>query len=100
MKVIVRHPQLRELQTNGVRTVQDLVRELGLNPETVLVIRGQDLLTRDVRLNEDDTVEVRSAISGGALEGSVTVSEAKGLAGRRILRCAQNDILRKAGGAA
>ena len=66
MKVILRHPQLRELQTTGVHTVHDLVRELGLNPETVLVIRGQELLTRDVRLAEDDTVEVRSAISGGA----------------------------------
>ncbi|MBI3953507.1 MAG: MoaD/ThiS family protein [Chloroflexi bacterium] len=66
MKVILRHPQRRELSLAGVRTVQDLARELGLNLETVLVIRGQELLTRDVRLAEDDTVEVRSAISGGA----------------------------------
>jgi sulfur carrier protein len=45
--------------------VGDLLRELGLNPESHVVIRGEDLLTSDEWLQDTDTVEIVSAISGG-----------------------------------
>jgi hypothetical protein len=32
----------------------------------VLVIRGEDLLTREDVIDDDDTVEIRPVISGGA----------------------------------
>lgn len=48
-----------------MRTVRDLLERLQLNPETVLVVRGAELLTRDARLEEDDEVEVRPVVSGG-----------------------------------
>ena len=48
MKVIIRNPQRRELDLAGNRRVDVLIRELGLNPEQVLVIRDGGLLTRDV----------------------------------------------------
>jgi molybdopterin converting factor small subunit len=38
---------------------------LGINPETVLVIRNDTLVTHDERLEEPDTVEIRPVISGG-----------------------------------
>ncbi|MDP6560173.1 MAG: hypothetical protein QF619_08685 [Candidatus Binatia bacterium] len=38
--------------------------ELRLNPETVIVVRGGELLTRDEFLSEADAVEIISAISG------------------------------------
>ena len=65
MKVRIRNPQRREVEVTGRRRVADLLRELGLNPEAHIVIRGGQLLTRDQWLEEDDEVEVVSAISGG-----------------------------------
>ncbi|MGH2829980.1 MAG: TIGR00269 family protein [Actinomycetota bacterium] len=46
--------------------MRDLLQHLQLNPETVLVIRGGDLLTREEELAEADEVEIRPVISGGA----------------------------------
>ena len=65
MKVIIRNPQRRELELEGSRRVAALIKELDLNPEQVLVIRDDDLLTRDVLIKNEDTVEIVSAISGG-----------------------------------
>jgi sulfur carrier protein len=66
VKVILRHPERREVTVEGRRRVGDLLRELGLAPEAHLVIRENRLLTRDAQLEEADTVEVRPVISGGA----------------------------------
>ncbi|MCS7206566.1 MAG: MoaD/ThiS family protein [Dehalococcoidia bacterium] len=65
MKVIIRNPRRRELEVHGRRRVVDLLKELGLNPESHVVIRGEDLLTSDEWLQDTDTVEIVSAISGG-----------------------------------
>jgi len=64
VKVRIRH-QRREVDLQGVRRVRDLLRELGLNPETVIVIRGSDLLTQDSEVREDDEIEIRPVVSGG-----------------------------------
>lgn len=66
MKVIIRNPQRRQVDIQGNRKVEAILKELGLNPESVLVVRGDDLLTRDVLVRDDETVEVISAISGGS----------------------------------
>ena len=50
----------------GGRPVRAVLDELGVNPDTVLVIRGGELVTRETRLDEGDEVEVRPVISGGA----------------------------------
>ena len=65
MRVILRNPQRRELEVPGRRRVEALLRELGLNPEAHIVIRNGELVTRDQWLEEEDTVDVVSAISGG-----------------------------------
>lgn len=65
MKVIIRRPR-REVEMSGSRRVRDLLRELQINPETVLVVRGQDLLTPDEVVKDEETVEVVPAISGGS----------------------------------
>ena len=65
MKVIIRNPHRREFEIEGSRKVGALIKELDLNPEQVLVIRDDDLLTRDVLIKNGDTVEIVSAISGG-----------------------------------
>lgn len=45
--------------------VTELVTSLGLNRESVLVIRGDSLVTHDETLHDDDVVEIRPVISGG-----------------------------------
>ncbi|HWC01872.1 MAG TPA: thiamine biosynthesis protein ThiS [Methylomirabilota bacterium] len=64
MKVLLRN-QGREVEVSGRRRVRELLAELGVLPETVLVIRGSDLLTIDEVVAEDDVVELRPVISGG-----------------------------------
>lgn len=50
----------------GGRPVRDVLSELGVNPDTVLVIRSGELVTRETRVDEADEVEIRPVISGGA----------------------------------
>ncbi|MGL3709397.1 hypothetical protein ACSYAY_00835 [Leptospirillum ferriphilum] len=48
------------------RKVHRLLKDLGLDPETVLVIQGEQLLTQDETLSPDIEVEIRPVISGGS----------------------------------
>jgi len=65
IKVILRN-QGKEVEIAGRRRVKDLLAELGVLPDTVLVIRGRELLTIDEVVRDDDVVELRPVISGGA----------------------------------
>ena len=65
MKILLRNPR-RELELPGPTTVQALLQRLELNPESVLVIVGDELVTRDARLDDAVSVEIRPVISGGA----------------------------------
>lgn len=65
MKVILRHPK-RELIVEGPRSVRELLEQMDIVSESVLVIRGNDLLTRSDPVDSDDTIELRPVISGGA----------------------------------
>jgi sulfur carrier protein len=64
MHVVLHHPR-RETQLKGPISVDRLLRQLDLIPETVLVIRGNDLVTEDEVLRDEDTIEIRPVISGG-----------------------------------
>ena len=64
MKVLLNHP-VREVEVQGPRRVKDLLKELRLLPETVLVVRGDDLVTEDDLLRDDDRIEIRPVMSGG-----------------------------------
>lgn len=64
MKVFYRMEN-RTVELTGRRRVQDLLRELGVIPETVLVIRGKELLTADAVVEDGDEIELRRVISGG-----------------------------------
>ena len=65
MKVLLRNPR-RELELPGPLTVASLLERLELNPEAVLVICGDTLVTHDARLADADVVEIRPVMSGGA----------------------------------
>lgn len=65
VKVLLRNPR-RELEVTGPLRVLALIQQLDLNRESVLVIRGDTLVTDNVLLEDSDYVEVRPVISGGA----------------------------------
>jgi sulfur carrier protein len=65
MKVLLRNPR-RELDVAAPRNVEALLAQLDVVPESVLVIRNDTLVTRDERLADDDVVEIRPVVSGGA----------------------------------
>ena len=65
MRVILRLPERKEVEVRGDRPLKEVLEELGLNPETVVAVRGEELLTPDERVGEVETIEVLSAISGG-----------------------------------
>ena len=65
MKVILRNPR-KEIELDGRRRVKELLVELDILPSTVLVIRGNELLTGDTVVGGDDVVEVRPVMSGGS----------------------------------
>jgi len=67
VKVKLRNPD-REVETSGNRKVRDILRELDLDPDTVLVIRDRELLMREDHVTEGDLVEIRPVISGGAIK--------------------------------
>jgi sulfur carrier protein len=64
VKVRLRNPD-REVEVAGERKVHAVLGELGIDPDTVLVIRDRELLTREDRVAESDEIEVRPVISGG-----------------------------------
>lgn len=64
MKVILRNPR-REVDVPGRRRVKDVLRELGIVPESVIVIAGDTLVTSDHVMADEDTIELRPVMSGG-----------------------------------
>ncbi|MFZ1059766.1 MAG: MoaD/ThiS family protein [Candidatus Rokuibacteriota bacterium] len=64
MKVILRNPR-REVEVAGRRRVRELLTELDILPETVLVIRGDEMITTDTVVGDEDVIELRPVISGG-----------------------------------
>ena len=60
------HPQGRTVELSGRRPVGRLLIELGVLPGTAMVIRGDVLLLDGEMVEDDDDIEVRAVISGGA----------------------------------
>jgi sulfur carrier protein len=65
MKVVLRNPR-REVEVAGNRRVKEVLRDLAILPETVLVIRDDELVTADQHVADDDTIELRPVMSGGS----------------------------------
>lgn len=62
----VRMPQKsKEVEVRGPRRVGDILAEVGVRPTTALVTQGKRLLTKDQRVEDGETIEVISVVSGG-----------------------------------
>lgn len=65
IQVRLRNPE-RTVAVEGATTVGRLLTELEIHPDSVIVIRGDSLLTRDEQLSPDDEIELRPVVSGGS----------------------------------
>ncbi|MBI5904754.1 MAG: MoaD/ThiS family protein [Deltaproteobacteria bacterium] len=62
----VRIPQKeKEIEVRGPRRVMDILAEAGVRPSTVIVTQGRKLLTKDHRVQDGETIDVISVVSGG-----------------------------------
>ena len=58
-------PQHKQVELGGRQRVADILRQLGLLPGTVMVIRGDELVTEHEFVEADEAIEIRNVISGG-----------------------------------
>ncbi len=65
MKVVLRNPR-RELDIPGPMSLTRLLGRLEIVRESVIVIRAGTLVPGDAVLADDDEIEIRPVISGGA----------------------------------
>ena len=75
MKVLLRNPR-REVEVKGGRRVKDVLKDLDVVPESVIVIRGDTLITADQVVDDADTIELRPVMSGGSVSRSGSSGEA------------------------
>ena len=65
-RAFLRNPR-REVEVASGRRVKDVLVELKIVPESGLVIRGDELVTADQLVRDDDVIELRPVMSGGAV---------------------------------
>ena len=55
----------RSWELKGGIAARDAIKQAGLNPESVLVVRNGQLVTDDTILQEEDEVKLVAVVSGG-----------------------------------
>lgn len=66
MEIFIK-PDQKFIKVEGVKTVRELIKRLGLKEEEVLVVEtdSKKLLTPDEKISPEWRVEIRKVISGG-----------------------------------
>ncbi len=65
MKVKIETSPRQEYHFERGMKAEQLLKKLQLNPESVIVIRNQELLSPEDWIDQEDKVSIRSVISGG-----------------------------------
>ncbi len=65
IEIFFEKTQKRDKISFSGKTVRDILAQLKINPETVLVVRANEVITEDERLADKDKLDILSVISGG-----------------------------------
>jgi len=66
IKVYIDKENLSKItELNNGSIVSDLLKNLKINPVTVIVSRNNELILEDEKLNDNDELKILSVISGG-----------------------------------
>ncbi|MBS3140095.1 MoaD/ThiS family protein [Candidatus Woesearchaeota archaeon] len=67
MKITVKNERDNFLQTVKLsgKTVKDLLIQIKINPETVIVVRNEEVIAESELLQDKDHLDLLSVISGG-----------------------------------
>jgi sulfur carrier protein len=65
IKIILHNGEIKEME--GPKQVRYILKSLGILENTVLVARGDELLTPDRVVQDGETIELIPVISGGSL---------------------------------
>ncbi len=65
MEIIVKHRKEKKVNVDDGSSIDDLLKKLGINRETVLTSRNGVISLEEEVLEEGDIVEIIPAISGG-----------------------------------
>ena len=65
IKVFIERYSETKVIDKDVKNISELLKELNVNPETVVTARNNELVTLDAKLKDGDEVRILSVISGG-----------------------------------
>ena len=65
MKIDVFLERTDENRTVEARSIPEILEKLDINPQTVIVVKNDELVTEDETLEEKDKIKLLSVISGG-----------------------------------
>lgn len=65
MKIIAYLERSKETKEIEIKEFNDIFTKLSLNPESMLVIRNNELITEKTKLKENDKIRIMPVISGG-----------------------------------
>ena len=65
MRVIINNQQEKEINIDGEITINELLKKLNLNRESVVVIVNGEIKVEEEKVKNSDEVKIISAISGG-----------------------------------
>ncbi len=55
----------KTIEISGSKTVRQVLRELNLNPEEVVVLKDGEPITEDIRIADDEEIEILVVVSRG-----------------------------------
>jgi sulfur carrier protein ThiS len=65
MILIIKHPSYKEINIRGQRVLNDLLRELDIDYNSVLVLKGNTILKNEDIIRDSDVLEILPLINGG-----------------------------------
>ena len=65
MKIEVFIERKNEKKKVNAKSIPEIMKKLSINPETIIIVKNNKLITEDEPLKENDRIKFLSVISGG-----------------------------------